>query len=414
MYSATEVGKLPVKVKDLISAPGFGSYFYEDIQALQSASLPPSRRYRTPAKHAEMQFVREPAEVLSLGLVLEDGFVAWGDCVGVSYGGKSGRDPLLRAEKIGHWVNDELKPLLVGHEVPPINYKGNFPKAVAYGLSQALLRAHAHAQAKLPVSILCAHWNLPLPTEAVLLHGSCGEDRNANVDKLLSFGIGSLPASQGDDIACFPGTRGENLIAYLGWLKERVRYFGGETYKPTFHFDLHGALGKIFPDSQSALEDYLGNLYQAALPYRLRLESPIIEVSRTEQVLAYERLKKTGIPIEWVVDEWANTLDDIRAFVGCADMIHIKMPDMGSLTESMEAVRLCQSHNVQSLLGGSCIETVGSSELSVHVALASRPDLLLIKPGMGISEGFSIISLEMQRVLANLRNSASRQPNALR
>jgi methylaspartate ammonia-lyase len=38
------------------------------------------------------------------------------------------------------------------------------------------------------------------------------------------------------------------------------------------------------------------------------------------------------------------------------------------------------------------------------VALAARPDLLLVKPGMGLDEGYSLIRNEMDRTLAELRN----------
>jgi len=103
-----------------------------------------------------------------------------------------------------------------------------------------------------------------------------------------------------------------------------------------------------------------------------------------------------------VADEWANTLEDIQAFVeaGAADMIQIKMPDLGSVHNSIEAVLACQAGGVGAFLGGSCAETDLSARVAVHVALATRPDIIMAKPGMGVDEGVSLVQNEMARTLA--------------
>jgi methylaspartate ammonia-lyase len=85
-------------------------------------------------------------------------------------------------------------------------------------------------------------------------------------------------------------------------------------------------------------------------------------------------------------------------------MIQIKMPDLGGIQNSVEAVLRCREEDLGAFLGGSCAETDLSARLSVHVALAARPDLLLVKPGMGLDEGYSLIRNEMDRTLAELRN----------
>ncbi len=53
--------------------------------------------------------------------------------------------------------------------------------------------------------------------------------------------------------------------------------------------------------------------------------------------------------------------------------------------------------------GGTCNETEISAKACVHVAVAARAERLLAKPGMGFDEGFTIVSNEMERVLAVLR-----------
>jgi methylaspartate ammonia-lyase len=106
--------------------------------------------------------------------------------------------------------------------------------------------------------------------------------------------------------------------------------------------------------------------------------------------------------VQLVADEWANSLDDIQAFVKAqaADMIQIKMPDLGSVHNSVEAVLACKAHQVGAFLGGSCAETGRSARVAVHVALATRPDIIMAKPGMGVDEAVSLVHNEMARVLA--------------
>ena len=52
--------------------------------------------------------------------------------------------------------------------------------------------------------------------------------------------------------------------------------------------------------------------------------------------------------------------------------------------------------------GGTCNETDISAQSCVHVALAARPERLLVKPGMGFDEGLTIVKNEMTRTLALL------------
>jgi methylaspartate ammonia-lyase len=109
--------------------------------------------------------------------------------------------------------------------------------------------------------------------------------------------------------------------------------------------------------------------------------------------------------IQIVVDEWANTLEDIRAFLkaGAADMIQIKMPDLGSIHNAVEASLACRDAGVAAFLGGSYAETDLSARTSVHVALACRSDLILAKPGLEVDGAISLVQNEMNRTLARIR-----------
>ena len=53
--------------------------------------------------------------------------------------------------------------------------------------------------------------------------------------------------------------------------------------------------------------------------------------------------------------------------------------------------------------GGTCNETDRSAQVCVNVAMATRPDQILAKPGMGVDEGYMIVYNEMQRILACMK-----------
>jgi methylaspartate ammonia-lyase len=105
-----------------------------------------------------------------------------------------------------------------------------------------------------------------------------------------------------------------------------------------------------------------------------------------------------------VADEWVNSTADVEKFLvnKAVDWVHIKMPNLGGLQHSVDAVLACHAAGVGSLLGGSCIETDLSTKSSVHVGLATQARCFLVKPGMGINEGISLVRNEIARTLGIL------------
>jgi methylaspartate ammonia-lyase len=220
-----------------------------------------------------------------------------------------------------------------------------------------------------------------------------------------------------DDIPGQVGPDGRELTRYVRWLARRIGELGGPDYCPTIHLDLHGALGQIYEHN---LGQVLGQLYAlelAAQPYALRIESPVVMDSREAQIEAmstlhsYVRARKMHVQL--VADEWANSLESVRAFAaaGAADMIQIKAPALGGLHNTVDAVLTCRESGIGSLLGGSYAETNLSARACVHVALATRPDLLMAKPGMGVDEAISITRNEIHRTLAWIRARPSGRAN---
>jgi methylaspartate ammonia-lyase len=278
--------------------------------------------------------------------------------------------------------------------------------AVRYGVSQALLKAVSLKRGLTMAEVIAQEWDLPRPDAPVPIHAQSGGERYLNADKMIVRRVASLPHALVDNIPEQLGDDGVKLLQYVRWLKGRIRELGDNDYRPTIHLDVHGALGQIFENNMGRV---LGQLYAielAAEPYPSRVECPVMMESRQAQIEALKKLCKyvhfRKMNVQVVADEWANTLDDIRAFIeaGAADMIQIKMPDLGGVHNSIEAVLACQAGGVGAFLGGSCAETDLSARVSVHVALATRPDIIMAKPGLGVDEGITIVQNEMTRTLA--------------
>jgi methylaspartate ammonia-lyase len=281
--------------------------------------------------------------------------------------------------------------------------------AVRYGVSQALLAAVAISRGLTMAEVVAEEWGLPSPSAPVAIHALSGADRYLSADKMIVRRAESLPDAPIDDFAEHLGDEGFKLSAYLRWLVGRIQELASDDYRPTIQLDLNGALGQLF---ENDIGKVLGKLYGmefAVKPYRLRVENPVVMESREEQIDASKTLRKYAqfrkMDVQLVADEWANTLDEIQAFLDAeaADMVHIKMPELGGLHNSVEAVLACQARDVGAYLGGSPAETNVAAQVAVHVALATRPQLLMAKPGTGVDEAISLVQNEMARTMAWIR-----------
>lgn len=412
-------------IVDVLTVPAVGGYYWDDLAALQARPMALAERYTTPGLSPGFARVRQVAQAISLGLVLDDGGVAWGDCVAVEFSGKAGRHPVLDVSGGIADIQRHIGPLLRGRALGSFRQlaaevdgltDGQLHTALRYGASQALLAALARSRDLTMAEVLAGEYGLPLPDRAVPIHAQCGADRYAGADKMIARRVAALPHSLVDNIPEQLGWEGEILIEYAGWLARRIRQVAGAEYRPTIHLDVHGALGIIFANQLERIADYLARLETAAGDYPLRLESPLILDSRPAQIEAMARLcqlaQARGLRLELVADEWANTLEDIRAFIAgrAAHMIQIKMPDLGSVHNSIQAVLDCRAAGVGAFLGGSCAETDLSARVSCHVALATRPDMLMAKPGMGVDEGIMLMTNEMARTLAWIEYRRRKNP----
>ena len=137
----------------------------------------------------------------------------------------------------------------------------------------------------------------------------------------------------------------------------RIAQIGAPGYKPGIHIDLYGTLGELFENNVERISAYIGQLEQVVGDHLFMVESPIIARTRAEQIELYKALvaanRRRGGPSRIIVDEWCNTLDDVRAFADAkaSDMLQVKMPDIGSLTNTMELVLYAKSKGLGCVVG---------------------------------------------------------------
>lgn len=397
-----------MRILQAVVAEGLGAFANDDQAAVRAGAERDGFVYagepRTPGFHR----IRQAAEALSILLVLEDGGVVHGDAVSVQYAGAAGRDPALVAARDRGPLEDALRRL-VGADIGSFRAASerlaalNLPTAPAYGVSQALLAAAAHATRRTVAETVADEYATGAPLREIPLFAQCGEDRRDGVDRMVLRAADEIPHGLINH-ASLVGERGERLADYVGWVRARVLELReSPAYEPVLHFDCYGTLGEVFP----ALEDcaaYLAALGEAAAPLRLRVEQPVHAASREEQIAVLARLRALldGTDVQLVADEWCNTLNDVRAFAdaGAAHMIQVKTPDLGSLDDTIKALVACKAGGVLAYCGGSCTDTERAAQVCAGVSMGVDADLVLARPGMGVDEAIMVTRNEMRRTRA--------------
>lgn len=404
-----------MRITGIRAVEGLASFFSDDQAAIRAGALRDGLVYQGTPVTPGYRRVRQPAEALSVLLLLEGGHVAHGDCASVQYSGVGGREEPFSAGKARVVVEGTLAPLLVGQHVDSFRdamavvtdaVRGEpGATAILYGVSQALLDARARATGRTPAEVVVDEFDTGMTLRPVPIFAQCGEDRYLAVDAMILKQVDVLPHGLINSVALL-GADGGALLEYVAWLSTRVRALrDSEDYRPVLHIDVYGTPGIAF-GTAGRVGEYLARLGEAATPFALRVEHPLDAGGREAQIEALAGLRRSlvrlGSDVEIVADEWCNTLDDVRAFVdaGAAHMIQVKTPDLGGLDQAARALRYCAQGGVKAYCGGTCAETERSAQLSVHVAMACGADQILAKPGMGADVGLSIVRNEMARVMA--------------
>ena len=416
-----------MKIVDLVCSKARTGFFFDDQRAIKKGAVSDGAAYFGETVTPGFKSVRQAGEAISVMLILEDGQIAWGDCAAVQYSGAGGRDPLFLAEDFIPIIEKYIKPELVGREAD--SFKGlcemleniqvdgkRLHTAIRYGVSQAILDAVAKSTKRLMCEVVADEYGTTVSEEPIPIFTQSGDSRYDNADKMILKGAAVMPHALINNVQTKLGEHGEILKDYVGWLRDRVlKLRHDESYMPIFHIDVYGTIGAIFGvDNYPAMADYLAELEEAAKPFHLRIEGPMDAEEREKQMLCLKGLReevdRRGIHVELVADEWCNTLEDVKYFADnkAGHMAQIKTPDLGGINNIVEAVLYCKEKGFGAYQGGTCNETDRSAQVCVNCAMATKPDQILAKPGMGVDEGYMIVYNEMERILA-LRKAGKHQ-----
>ena len=357
-------------------------------------------------------------ESISVMLILEDGQVAYGDCAAVQYSGAGGRDPLFLAKDFIPFIEKNLTPKLKGRELNSFKELSEefdsmiidgkrLHTAIRYGITQALLDGVSKAKKKTMAEVVKEEYDIDTDIKRVPIFTQSGDLRYENADKMIIKGADVLPHALINNVEEKLGLKGEKLLEYVAWLRDRViRLRSSKEYNPVFHIDVYGTIGIAFNNDKNKMADYLKELEKAAAPFHLRIEGPMDMEEREAQMKALKNLTaeldRKNINVELVADEWCNTYEDIKYFADnkAGHMLQIKTPDLGGINNIIKSIIYCKKKNIGAYCGGTCNETNRSAEVCTNIAMACSADQCLAKPGMGVDEGYMIVNNEMNRVLA--------------
>jgi methylaspartate ammonia-lyase len=402
-----------MKIVDVLTLPVRSGFFTDDQAAIRAGAAHDGFGYLGDPHTEGFTAVRQAGEALSVLLLLEDGSFAHGDCAEVQYSGVGGRDPVFKAESARLDITRELTPLLKGAELSSFRELARavdarpLHTAIRYGVTQAVLDAVARARGLTMAEVVRDEYTTGVELTPVPVFAQCGEDRYNGVDKMILKRVDVLPHGLINQVDGLLGRRGELLQDYVRWVVDRIaKLRGDDTYLPRLYFDTYGTIGLAFDGDVTAVADYLARLGEIAAPHDLVVEHPIDAGSRDAQIDTYVRLRaalrRIGSPVRIAVDEWCNTFEDIELFTGAgaADVIHVKTPDLGGLTNTVEAMLLVRERGLLAYCGGTCNETERSAQVTAQLAMACGAAQVLAKPGMGVDEGLMIVGNEMERVAA--------------
>ena len=409
-----------MKIDKVVCSKGRTGFFFDDQRAIKQNAIPDGATYKGNPVTQGFSSIRQAGESISVMLVLDDGQIAYGDCAAVQYSGAGGRDPLFLAEDFIPVIEELVAPKLRGRELTSFKELAGeidgivnprtgklIHTAIRYGVTQAILDAVAKSKKTLMAEVVAAEYGVAITTGEIPIFTQSGDERYQNVDKMIIKKAGVLPHGLINNVRTKLGENGELLLEYVEWLKNRVEALKPDRdYAPVLHIDVYGTIGLAFNNDYDKMVAYFKKLEQAAAPFKLRIEGPIDVEERTGQMKALKeltrRVDRNGIGVEIVADEWCNNLEDIMYFCDnrAGHMVQIKTPDLGGINNIIEAVLYCKKSGIGAYQGGTCNETERSAQVCVHIAMATQPDQILAKPGMGVDEGMMICFNEMQRILA--------------
>ena len=415
------MGKWEMKISEVLLSKGLTGYYLDDKHAIQRGARLDGNFYFGKPVTEGFKTIRQAGESVSVMLILDDEQIAYGDCVTGQYSGIGGRDKPFFADDLIPFIKDKLTPNLIGMEITDFrniseqieNMKvdgDSLHTGIRYGITQALLDAVAKKERLTMAEVICKEYDIKPSERMIPIFIQTGDDRYIGTDKGIMKKADVLPHALIKYIEDEVGHDGKKLIEYAKWIKQRIQAIGEKDYKPTIHLDLYGTVGYIFNQDVKRVIDYLEELENAVKPFPLQTEMPVDMGSKEATMEAFieimDTFKQRGIEIKMVVDEWANTAEEMREWTDrkAADIIQIKTIDVGGVNQIVETILYCKEHGMGTYLGGTCNETDISARVCANIAIATSPDQILAKPGMAVDEAMMIVNNEMSRTLSIIKS----------
>ena len=405
-----------MKIKNVIYSLGQSGFFNQDLAAVKAGAKIDCFYYDDAPVTKGFNQILQTGQALSVMLILDDGQVAYGDCLDVIFAGAAGRDSVFRAAEHLDYLETHMREFLIGQDLREFKalaikidkMQANekpLHTALRYGLTQAILHAVSLSNRLTMTQIVALEYDTKIMSEPIPILANVDAEDWISVDKVIMKQVELLPHGAFENVERDLGLQGEKLVAYATRLISRIEKIGDDDYRPKIHFDLYGSLGELFNNDVEKLVNYLSALQEIIGDRELLLESPIVASNQQEQIELFRLLRsaiqKRKLNMKLVVDEWCNTFEDIKKFEDedATDFVQVKTPDLGGVNNTIEALLYCRKKGIGVCLGGSANETDQSTKVTTQIGLACNPDFMLAKPGFGNDEALMIQRNEMNRTI---------------
>ena len=409
-------GVIIMKIKKVLYTPIATGYYMDDKEAIQKGASQDLFNYPGTPLTPGFKRIRQPGEGVSIIFELENGDIAYGDCTVAQYSASGGREVPLSTKDLMRIIQREVVPRFEGKylfsfrgdssEIDKLHLEGfKLPATIRYGVTQAILKTIAKKRRCTMAEVVADEYNLELNPIPIKISTQSGDDRYVNVDKMILKQADMMPHGLINSVSEKLGTNGETFLHYVSWVKKRVLEIGDAGYNPILMFDVYGCIGKAFNNDFDKVTEYLLEVEKRCKPFEVFIEMPIDMGTKQEQLqgMKYlrEKLNSKGSNLKLTIDEYANTLEDIKEWVDLkgADMIHIKTVDLGGINNTVEAVLYCKEKGTLAYLGGTCNETENSAKACINIGLATQPFVMLAKPGMDVDTPLMIFNNEQERLI---------------
>ena len=292
-----------MKIERILTCPCLSGYYNKDLRAIKAGAAPDGFIFSDPPMTPGFDAITQPGEALSVVFVLNDGQVAFGDCIDVIFSGVAGRDPVFKAEEQQIIITDYVTNFLQGKSVErfkelaesvndmEVNGK-RLHTAVRYGVTQGLLDAAAKAHHLTMAEIVASEYGCKVAENPIPLLACTTNQEKRNIDKMILKRVPFLPHGSSSNMERDFGEKGDKLLEYIRWVVQRINKIRDPDYHPTIAMDIYGILGEAFRLDIPKVSDFIGKMKDICLPYPLILETPIITATREKQIELFAALMK--------------------------------------------------------------------------------------------------------------------------